>query len=65
MIPVSDLGLIYGVTAALVGFGFVVGTAMLSRRPTDAWSMRVFSFSITYVTLLFGALMVDVLVSAT
>jgi len=25
----------------------------------------VFSFSITYVTLLFGALMVDVLVSAT
>jgi len=38
---------------------------MLSRRPTDAWSMRVFSFSITYVTLLFGALMVDVLVSAT
>jgi protoheme IX farnesyltransferase len=65
MIPVSDLGLIYGVTAMLAGLGFVVGTAMLSRRPTDAWSMRVFSFSITYVTLLFGALMVDVLVSAT
>ncbi|MFM8249128.1 MAG: protoheme IX farnesyltransferase, partial [Acidimicrobiaceae bacterium] len=65
MIPVSGLGPIYGVTAVLAGLGFVVGTAMLSRRPTDAWSMRVFSFSITYVTLLFGALMVDVLVSAT
>ncbi len=65
MIPVSDLGLIYGATAVLAGLGFVVGTAMLSRRPIDAWSMRVFSFSITYVTLLFGALMLDVLVSAT
>ena len=65
MIPVSGLGIVYGVTAALSGAGFIVGTAMLSRRPTDVWSMRVFSFSITYVTLLFGALMVDVLISAT
>jgi protoheme IX farnesyltransferase len=45
--------------------GFIIGTAMLSRKPTQAWSMRVFSFSITYVTLLFGALMLDVLVSTT
>ena len=65
MIPVSGLGPIYGVTAALIGAGFIIGTAMLSRRPTESWSMRVFSFSITYVTLLFGALMVDGLVSAT
>jgi protoheme IX farnesyltransferase len=65
MIPVSDLGPIYGATAAISGVGFIVGAAMLGRRPTQAWSMRVFSFSITYVTLLFGALMVDVLVSAT
>lgn len=65
MIPVANLGFIYGVTAAVSGTGFVVGTAMLSRKPTQAWSMRVFSFSITYVTLLFGALMLDVLVSKT
>ena len=65
MIPVSDLGLIYGATAAITGVGFIIGTAMLSRRPTQAWSMRVFSFSITYVTLLFGALMLDVLISTT
>lgn len=65
MIPVANLGLIYGATAALAGAGFIVGTAMLSRRPTDAWSMRVFSFSITYVTVLFGALMLDVLISTT
>lgn len=61
MIPVANLGFIYGVTAAVTGVGFIVGTAMLSRKPTEAWSMRVFSFSITYVTLLFGALMLDVL----
>ena len=65
MIPVANLGFIYGVTAAVCGMGFIVGTAMLSRKPTQAWSMRVFSFSITYVTLLFGALMLDVLVSTT
>ena len=65
MIPVANLGFIYGVTAAVWGTGFIVGTAMLSRKPTQAWSMRVFSFSITYVTLLFGALMLDVLVSTT
>ena len=65
MIPVANLGFIYGVTAAVCGTGFIVGTAMLSRKPTQAWSMRVFSFSITYVTLLFGALMLDVLVSTT
>ena len=35
----------------------------LVRRPTPAASMRVFTFSITYVTLLFGALTVDVLVA--
>jgi len=61
LIPVANLGLIYGLTAAAAGLGFIIGTAMLSRRPTEAWSMRVFSFSITYVTVLFGAMMLDVL----
>ncbi|MFM7820846.1 MAG: heme o synthase [Actinomycetota bacterium] len=61
LIPVANLGLIYGLTAATAGLGFIIGTAMLSRRPTEAWSMRVFSFSITYVTVLFGAMMLDVL----
>ena len=34
----------------------------LARNPTDSASMRVFGFSITYVTLLFGAMTVDILV---
>ncbi len=65
MIPVAGLGVIYGSIAVLTGTGFIVGMVVLRRRPNDAWSMRVFSFSITYITLLFGALMVDVLISAT
>jgi protoheme IX farnesyltransferase len=32
------------------------------RNPTPQRSMRLFGFSITYVTLLFGALTLDVLV---
>ncbi len=62
LMPVANLGWIYGVTAIVLGLGFTIGTAMLGHKPTEAWSMRVFSFSITYVTVLFGALMIDVLV---
>ena len=63
LIPVAGLGWIYSASAVVLGLGFIIGTAMLGHKPTEAWSMRVFSFSITYVTLLFGALMVDVLLS--
>lgn len=62
LMPVANLGWIYGVTAIVMGLGFTIGTAMLGHKPTEAWSMRVFSFSITYVTVLFGALMIDVLI---
>lgn len=62
LMPVANLGWIYGFTAIVMGLGFTIGTAMLGRKPTEAWSMRVFSFSITYVTVLFGALMIDVLI---
>ena len=41
---------------------FLAGTVALARRPTSAASMKLFAFSITYVTLLFAALTVDVLV---
>ncbi len=62
LMPVANLGWIYGATAIVLGLGFTIGTAMLGHKPTEAWSMRVFSFSITYVTVLFGALMIDVLI---
>jgi len=60
--PVADLGWIYTVTAAVFGAVFIGGVVALGRHPTPAASMRLFGFSITYVTVLFGAMTLDVLV---
>ncbi len=62
LVPVASMGAVYIVTAALAGGAFLWGTIDLARHPSPARSMRVFGFSITYVTLLFGALTVDVFV---
>jgi protoheme IX farnesyltransferase len=62
LIPVADLGWIYGIASVVLGVAFVGATIDLGRRPTPQRSMRVFAFSITYVTLLFAALTIDVLV---
>ncbi len=62
LIPVADLGWIYGITAGVLGAIFLGGTFALGRHPTPSASMRLFGFSITYVTVLFGAMTVDVLV---
>ena len=62
LVPIADLDLIYGITALLFGVAFVIGTVRLGSDPTDAKSMRLFSFSITYVTVLFVAMMADVLI---
>ena len=62
LVPIADLGWIYSAAAVVLGAGFLVATVALARVPTAAASMKVFTFSITYVTVLFGALTVDVLV---
>ncbi|MBA3606166.1 MAG: heme o synthase [Actinomycetota bacterium] len=61
--PVADLGWIYTVAAVATGAGFLVALVLLARDPTAARSMKVFTYSITYVTVLFAALMIDVLVA--
>ena len=63
LIPVADLGYIYGITALLFGTIFILGSIRLGRDPSESRSMRLFSFSITYVSVLFMALTVDVLVN--
>jgi len=60
--PVAELGLIYGISAILLGALFLWGTIDLGRNPTASRAMRVFGYSITYVTLLFAAMTIDVLV---
>jgi heme o synthase len=61
LVPVADLGVLYTVAAVVLGAIFIAATIWLSKRPTAANSMRVFGYSITYVTLLFLAMTVDVL----
>jgi protoheme IX farnesyltransferase len=64
LVPVADLGWIYTVAAIALGLGFIAATVALVRSPTPSTSMTVFTYSITYVTVLFAALMIDVLVLA-
>jgi protoheme IX farnesyltransferase len=61
LVPVADLGWVYSITAVVLGAVFIGATLWLGRNPTASASMRVFGFSITYVTVLFGAMMLDVL----
>jgi len=60
--PVADMGAVYLVSALILGAVFGVMVEAVRRRPTEQTAMRLFSFSITYLTLLFGAMVIDVLV---
>jgi heme o synthase len=62
LVPVAGLGWIYTVTAVVLDVLFVGGCVGLVRDPTAKRSMRVFAFSISYITILFGAMALDVLV---
>ena len=60
--PVAHLGAVYVVSAAVLGFGFVVMAVRLWIQATPKASMQLFSYSITYLTLLFVMMAVDVFV---
>ena len=60
--PVAHLGAIYMVSAVLLGGAFAVMSLEVLRTESPKVAMRLFTFSITYVTLLFGAMAVDALV---
>lgn len=57
----SNIGAVYLVSAGALGAAFLAGTIRLGRNPSESASMRLFGFSITYITLLFAALTIDVL----
>jgi protoheme IX farnesyltransferase len=58
--PVASLGVIYLVSASLLGLGFVGLAARLRWRATPKAAMQLFSYSITYLTLLFVLMAVDI-----
>jgi protoheme IX farnesyltransferase len=60
--PVADMGAIYLVAATVLGGVFTWLAVRLLRSESTADAMRVFGWSITYVTLLFGAMAADQLV---
>ena len=66
--PVASLGWIYGLVAVLAGVWFVAeGVRLYRRAVTDEsgaslGAMRVFHGSITYLTVVFVAVMADVLI---
>ena len=62
--PVADLGVIYLGVALVTGIAFCAMGVGLLRDPAPGRAMRLFGFSITYLTLLFAAMAVDVLVRA-
>jgi protoheme IX farnesyltransferase len=61
--PVAEMGWIYGVAAVLLGAVFTWYALALYREQTTKSAMRLFGWSITYVTLLFGAMALDQLVA--
>jgi heme o synthase len=60
--PVAEMGWVYGGSAVVLGGLFLWFTVALYRQPDTRNAMRVFGWSITYVTLLFGAMALDVFV---
>jgi protoheme IX farnesyltransferase len=62
LIPVAGMGWTYTVLATVLGTLFLGGTIALGRTPSPAASMRLFSFSISYLSLVFVGVTIDVLV---
>lgn len=60
--PVAHLGMIYIGAALLLGGGFFGYAVVLYKNCSPKVAMRVFSYSITYLTLLFIAMGIDILV---
>ena len=60
--PISGLGWIYLATSVVAGAMFSWYSWRLLREPTPPRAMRVFTFSITYLSALFVAMAVDQLV---
>jgi protoheme IX farnesyltransferase len=61
--PVAGMGALYLVAAVGLGGVFTALALQLLRTESTVVAMRLFQWSITYVTLLFGAMAADRLVS--
>jgi protoheme IX farnesyltransferase len=60
--PVAGMGGLYLAAAVILGGAYLWLAVGLLRQPTSERAMRLFGWSITYITLLFGAMALDQLV---
>ena len=60
--PVAGMGPIYLISAVVLGAIFTVMAAQLLRTADSKRAMPLFAYSITYISLLFGAMMADQLI---
>lgn len=63
--PVAGMGDLYLGAAVVLGALFLWLAVRLFRAPSTKAAMRLFSYSITYITLLFGAMAIDALLRST
>ncbi len=56
---VGEMGLVYTVSAVVLGAVFLFFAVQVLRTQAISSAMRLFSYSITYITLLFGAMAID------
>jgi heme o synthase len=61
--PVGRMGLLYLVSALVLGGVFIAHAVRLVRDNSDRTAMRLFRYSITYLGLLFVAMAVDAVIS--
>ena len=62
--PIAGMGPLYLTAALVLGAVFCWYAVDLARKGTAVQAMRLFTWSITYITLLFGAMAVDQLIRA-
>jgi protoheme IX farnesyltransferase len=62
LVPIARTGLIYLASAVVLGVIFVAMAVAMYRDPTPRTAMRLFGYSITYLSLLFAAVAVDQIV---
>ncbi len=60
--PVGGMGVIYIVSAVVLGGIFTAMAVQVLRNPEPKLAMKMFGYSISYITLLFGAMALDEIV---
>ncbi len=62
LVPIARMGIVYTLLAAASGAAFAWQSWRLYRKSPGASPMRVFHWSITYLTILFAGIAVDVVI---